>query len=767
MLALPRLARPTLLLLASWLLAACAGSRARATPPPALSEERPRTPPVTPGGVGSLEVRGARGDASLARLTRVHVVARQRGDMAEVEASHTFYNDSDAVLEGTFRFPLPDGALLTGLAMMLDGKLMESELVEREKARKTYETIVDGMQDPALLEWEHGSVFKMRVFPLEPRKDKLVVVRYLMPLERDGDGLRFVQSAQSASGSGPLSELVVDWEGRRVFQGRDVDPALVLVATAQPASAVLQESRADGSYAVLRLRPDFRRAVAPQPPSQVWFIVVDTSRSALEELPRELEALEAVLRSLPTGGRFQVVTSDLEARPSARGLEAVTEASIAGALSFVREVTPDGASDLGRAFTVVGELARSVPGSAVVYLGDCEPTWGLTEPRALVDELRRRLPQSPVYPMLFGSSVNDELASELAEASGGRRARIRRREELDAFTRTLAHPLPLLGGVALSAPEGTTVLTMGPRTLEPGRELLVFVKAPPGRDPLSGLSARVTVAGAPLDLIPRVSPERATGVAQRFGAAWVRDLERRREPAPSIVAASLHYGVMSKLTSFLVLESEEAYARFAIERRRAESSDSPRVTGANLESADGASISADRVQPGDPEIFIDAPSDALRITVDLPNGETKLAAYDPDARGGRGAWMVRFLVPLGTPEGDYEALARITHPSGELELRRVRYTVDGTAPELDVRLSPAARRPGWVEVLVSELGNARSSDLKRVEVRTPAGTVHSLEAIRWGVFRVFVPQSELRGGVLRVVGFDLALNHTVKEVSLP
>jgi hypothetical protein len=40
-------------------------------------------------------------------------------------------------------------------------------------------------------------------------------------------------------------------------------------------------------------------------------------------------------------------------------------------------------------------------------------------------------------------------------------------------------------------------------------------------------------------------------------------------------------------------------------------------------------------------------------------------------------------------------------------------------------------------------------------------------AVRWGVFRGFVPRRELRAGTLRVVGFDQALNHSLKELELP
>jgi hypothetical protein len=723
--------------------------------------------PFEPGGVGSLETRGNVGDSSQLRLGSVSVKALQRGDMAELEVTHTFQNDSDSVLEGTFRFPLPDAALLTGLSMMIDGKPMEGELVEREKARKVYEEIVDGMQDPALLEWEHGSVFKMRVFPIEARHDKVVTIRYLSPLRRTGDKLELVQAVRSSSGEA-LPALSIDWQGKRVFDEQHVAADRVLSFPAKPASAVLREQRPDGAYAVVRVSPDWSRVpVIDKPVAKTWFVVVDTSRSALEEQPRQLEALGVALGALPKGAHFQVVSSDLDARPASQGLVPVTPETIVQAVAFAKSFTPDGASDLGRALELVSELAKSEPDSALLYLGDCEPTWGLTQAKDLLALQKRQLPTTPFFSMMFGASVNDDLAAELAQHSGGRRARVKRREDLEAFTKTLASSVPLLDHIEIQTAPGSEVLTNGPLSIEKGRELLLLVKAPAGRDPLAGLTVKAKVGGQELDLLPRSAPQDTTGVARRFGAAFVRKLEKSASPNPEIVSASLNYGVMSKLTSFLVLESEEAYARFAIARKSAQAADAPRVTGANLENTDGTEISADRIQPGDPEIYVDAARDALSVKVEFPFGQTKTASYDPEARGGQGAWMVRFLVARDTAEGDYDALAHIQHRDGRIETKKVRYTVDNTAPELDIKLEPSSRQPGLMLLTVTQPGSGPLSDLKRVEIRTPAGTVYQLTAIRWGTFRAFIPSRELSGGTLRVVGFDQALNHGVKELPLP
>lgn len=722
-----------------------------------------------PGGVGSLEARTPSGDPSQLGLRAVHIAAEQRGDMAEVEATHTFRNDSQSVLEGTFRFPMPDGALLTGLAMLIDGKLMEGELVEREKARKTYEAIVDGMQDPALLEWEHGSIFKMRVFPIEPQRDKIVTIRYLVPLRKDGDRLEFVQAARSAARAAALERLSIDWQGQRVFDERHVASTRLVALPAKPASPVLREARPDGTYSVVRVSPDWKRVPKPtKPAARNWFVVVDTSRSALEELPREVEALRVLLTALPPGARFQVITSDLDARPSPAGLREVTPAAVDEAVSFAQSTTPDGASDLGRALEVVGGLAKGIPDSAVLYLGDCEPTWGMTRAPDLSELIAQSLPSTPFFPLMFGASVDEGLAAELASRSGGRRARISRREDLDAFAKSLPTGVPTLDGIEVKAAPDSEVLASGPLSIEQGRELSLLIKSPPGKDPLNGLSVKAKVDGVTLDLLPRAPAQDTGGVARRFGAALVSKLEQTGQPGPAVVKASLDYGVMSKLTSFLVLESEEAYARFAIERKRAQAApDAPRVTGANLENSEGAEISAERIQPGDPEIVVDAEHDALSVKVEFPFGETKVARWDAEAHDGGGAWIVRFLVARDTPEGKYEARAVIQHADGSVTTRSVAYTVDNTAPELEIKLTRSPRRPGLVAVIVTQPSLGSESDLRRVELLTPRGSVYQLVAIRWGVFRALIPAPELGEGTLRVVGFDQALNHSVKELVLP
>src|SRR4029077_773573 len=52
----------------------------------------------------------------------------------------------------------------------------------RDQGGGVYETIRYTQRDPALLEWVDGSTFKMRVFPLESRQEKRIILSYTQRL---------------------------------------------------------------------------------------------------------------------------------------------------------------------------------------------------------------------------------------------------------------------------------------------------------------------------------------------------------------------------------------------------------------------------------------------------------------------------------------------------------------------------------------------------------------------------------------------------------
>ncbi len=757
-------------------------------------------------GIGQMEARGPAGQIAPVSLDRVTVKVKQTGDYAETEVEHVFGNDSDQQLEGTFRFPMPEGAMLTGLAMEIGEHLMEGELVERDKAQKIYQEIVDQMMDPALLEWEHGNVFKLRVFPIEAKKKKRVVLRFVSPLSRTLDGWQYVYPTSSVDPASQKAAFKLEFEGKTVVEKADLAAAhdVVVPLTGGRVPTVVREKRDDGTYTAVRVTPDWSKVPepkGPRPPRR-FVVVVDTSRSALEERDLELDALKMVLAEMGPEDRYVAMTSDVVARPESGELVAPTPEAIEKTVAFVKRLEPDGASDVGAALRQAGRLAkvsRDKDGKEVevLYIGDGSPTWGETNPEALAKIAKESLGGASIHAMVLGKAGDLDGVHDLVAATGGQLDRPRTALDAKRFALRLGQR-PLMRRITAAhvvARDADVVFPTAEETIVEGDEIVALVKTPKGTEAPAQITLKGTVDGKEISQpIALAKAENATHVAQRWARSEILHLEQDgAEKKDDVVKASLAFGIMSQYTSFLVLESEEAYAKYDIARKNAKreaEAAQARVTGGDLENVSGrnARLEPDHLQPGDPEIHIPAPPDAQSVVVVFPFGESKVASYEA---GSINAWTVRFLIDKDTPDGTYKVKVRITHKDGALEVLELPYVVDTKKPSVNVSLHAVPGKPGTYEIRASQIitmteiqaanpgtqGDVADlrkryatilTDAYRVEVRLPDGTTMPLTAIRLGEFRgLWKPEAPLTGpAVLHVVAVDRAMNQGESDVTL-
>ena len=152
-------------------------------------------------------------------LVSMHVSVTVDGPRARTLVDHVFRNPHPRQLEGTFEYPLPTGASPSYFAMFLGqsrpnvpplfvrrgevpalqpealaqlapaqlvrhvdsndwGRLQEARVVSTQKALETYEEVVRGRIDPALLEYAGGNTFRGRVFPIPPNGYNRVLIAY-------------------------------------------------------------------------------------------------------------------------------------------------------------------------------------------------------------------------------------------------------------------------------------------------------------------------------------------------------------------------------------------------------------------------------------------------------------------------------------------------------------------------------------------------------------------------------------------------------------
>jgi hypothetical protein len=410
----------------------------------AAFEEKPQAAPAQ-GALGELIAKRPRDGRELSgavRLKEHHIKARIVDNVARTEVEEIFENGADEVLEGIYRFPLPPGAQIERLALEVDGKLEEGAFVDRERAAAIWRGAVVNAggkkpppsedivwvpgpwRDPALLEWQRGSRFELRIFPIPARGSRRIVLSYtevlppsegersyVYPLPRDPRGstriARFTAEVQvrgldlergaqargypmtTLSGSPEVARLAFDqndfvpsgdlsvayelasaqaelraWAYRP--DGGEPPRALADKPSESPGSDEALGIPADAAFVAMALKPVLPLRTRHEPREHV--LVVDTSRSMIgENYRRAIEVVTRTIREMDRGDRVSVLACDASCVPAPGGSTTPGPESAAAAGRFLGSIEPEGASDLAFAVeqaAALGERARSARADA-------------------------------------------------------------------------------------------------------------------------------------------------------------------------------------------------------------------------------------------------------------------------------------------------------------------------------------------------------------------------------------------------------------------
>ncbi len=183
-------------------------------------------------GIGELRAKKP-GDtqekAHAVRLAKHAVKVRVVDVVARTEVDETFTNDSDEELEGIFRFPLPPDALIEKLSLEVDGKLIDGAFIDRDRGAAIWRGVIHNAaplapkpreeivwvpgpwRDPALLEWQRGGRFELRIFPIPKHGSRRVVLSYTQTVPVSGGVRRFSYPlAHDAAGTTKIDDFSLD-----------------------------------------------------------------------------------------------------------------------------------------------------------------------------------------------------------------------------------------------------------------------------------------------------------------------------------------------------------------------------------------------------------------------------------------------------------------------------------------------------------------------------------------------------------------------------
>ncbi|HSO35184.1 MAG TPA: VIT domain-containing protein [Labilithrix sp.] len=509
-------------------------------------------------------IRLTSSDGTGLRLQSLRANAVVEDPLALTEMHLVFENPESRVLEGTFRITLPQGASLSRFAMKVNGVWQEGEVVEKQAARRAYEDFLHRKQDPALMEQGAGNEFSARVFPIPANGIKEIMIAYSETIEA---GAPYVLPLRGLPQLGTLDVDVHAAGARGALTGGRSDatfslhqqrftPAQDFVVDARqlPRSAGLRA----GDLAIARVVPF---ATSRPEPIASAVVLVDTSASRGLGLPDQARVVRGVLGRMNPDASVTVACFDQEVAPiyegkaGAFGDKEVNAIIARGAL---------GASDFEQALGWAGEQAKKAKAKRVVIVGDGVATAGETDGQKLKEKVER-LREAGVERMD-------------AVAMGGIRD--------DAFLRTIVRGVLDRDGVVLDAKLGIDALArrLGEATssgvpvkvegaswswpqtldgLQAGDEIMVYAQIDSTKP--------VKIAIGTQQFAPDLRSSDRPLVERAWAQAKIQSLVDAPTDTASvtkaqIIALSTSHRVMSPYTAMLVLETDNDYRRFGIDR---------------------------------------------------------------------------------------------------------------------------------------------------------------------------------------------------------
>ncbi|MDB4947225.1 MAG: hypothetical protein JWP97_6759 [Labilithrix sp.] len=590
-------------------------------------------------GLGELRARRpGRADEKdhAVHLARHAVKVRIAGNVARTEIDEVFSNDTADELEGIYRFPLPHGAQIERLALEVDGKLVDGEFVDKAKAaaiwrgairnaapqqprpREEIVWVPGPWHDPALLEWERGGRFELKIFPIPKKGSRRVVIaytetvapvagirRYVYPLPQGSSSTLTIDDFSvdaQVIGNDPATpvrvrgyELTRKDEGsvpRLVTQASAFTPSGDLAieygmgdratdasvwAYRAPATRGAEDPVGQDAFVTLALRPKLPKWADVKPRDQV--IVLDAGRAMYgERFARAKRLAVQMTQEMDRRDRVTVLACDVGCRALPGGFAAPGAPAAHDVDAFLAGSKPDGASDLVAAVRAATQVSGRDPARdlRVVLLSDGVATAGYRSGGRIANEVADAVTGSAeVVTVPIGADADVALLGEIARGGGGVVVPYQPGQRLEATALEVLNATygTTLRDVQIELPSG--LHDVAPASLPPlraGSETLVMARLT-GTEIKGDVVLRGKVGGDPFEarypVDAKVSTEAGNAFVPRlFAAARIADRERdaTESQRAELVALSRRFSVPSRFTSLLVLESEAMFKAFGIDR---------------------------------------------------------------------------------------------------------------------------------------------------------------------------------------------------------
>jgi Ca-activated chloride channel family protein len=506
-----------------------------------------------------------------------------------------FKNNTSVQQAGIYTFPLPDDAVLTAMALDIDGKMVPGELMEAVSARTTYENIVRRKVDPALVEYIDNNNVRIRIYPIPAFGTKKIELEYTQllhpkegrlvyeypveePDESTAESLKISMDIQNSHGLSDVwspshsidvqmakkTDAKVEYASSDVVANRDfslyVQPA---ISMDQPIVMAQKREGTPGFFLASITPPLKFEHVRKQ-----LVLLVDSSASMRGlKLTQVKRALKQIVDNLGDDDSFDVVQFNSVVDNFSPNLIPATVQNKILARNYIDAIAAEGETNVEAGMLAVSRIlnASERRDRQVLFVTDGQPTVGETDTDVLLrtcnfGKLTR------VFDLGIGDDINWRFLDALAQQHDGISRHVASTDSIEAALKGIYKQVDTLQmdsvKITIDKSGVRDVYPKEPRRIPADEGIVIAGKYDSSGEAVITLTGQANGArrqyAFPIRLPRQVDTN--TDVPQMWAMRRIHDLyllPADKEISDEVIALSRKYPMVSKYTSLISTDPAE------------------------------------------------------------------------------------------------------------------------------------------------------------------------------------------------------------------
>jgi len=521
-----------------------------------------------------------------------------------------FFNPYNETLIGTYIFPVPEGAIISNLTVIIDGKEKPFEIMDKTEAEKLFQQSIIEMNDASLLQYLNNNLFSCEV-SIPANSSIKMSIQYEEIITMNGGMYNYVYTLSTEQ----YSSKDIDNVSITVHINSDKNIDAVYCPIHTITSEKISPNEVYVYYEVKNARPDtdfelffsvtnkdfgsslltfdeddedffmfFFNSNGEQTqngkiiPKDIVFVIDESGSMYGEKIIQARDALKWILEKLNDDDRFNIINFNSNSSNFMEGLADVNSNTIEKALNYVDGIIANGGTNINEALLMACDMFKTVEDRdsirVIFFLTDGQATAGITDTEQIIENIRKANIESKIDASIFvfgvGYNVNTHLLDKLSNENHGSRVYVKPNEDIESKLIEIFSKIqnPLLKDISIEF-KGIEVYDVYPKNISDlydGSEIILIGKY---KDPNNKATVYVNASRGESDVeftyefdiknndknsfIPRIWATRRIGFLMdqiKLGVESDDLIDEIRE-------LGLKYGIVTPYTSLIIHEQYE------------------------------------------------------------------------------------------------------------------------------------------------------------------------------------------------------------------